>query len=489
MGFQGPPAVDFYSQLSGLGDVIAKNREQSAIAGAFQPGPDGTVDYNKALTTVAQYNPTLAVSMRNHLDTQKQQEIANARQAENDKFSHGIQSQTLKLAQSREGRAAADWNDETPDGFAANPDFGKVQGAPQYVPKSGGPTDPAYKASVAKAEADATVGKPIPFETLSGTRFLVRQPDGSYSTLNPAAAPAQQPQPTVQPQPTPQPNGAPAPTAGAFPQTSNADASAPVTPVAATPNQPASAAPQPADLSAIDPATGRREAWLKSQPSDVQAYIKKIADYEIDPRTTSIKGGHREQVLSAVAQYDPTYDQNTFGSRAKAIKDFSTGPQGNIIRSFDVAIGHLDLLQRAAEAMQNGDYRALNSLRNKWREQTGSDLPLTFNALKPLVSGEVAKAAIGSNNALADRQELREPLNSAGSPNQLIAPIKAYKGLMAGQLKGLKKQYEDTTGRKNFDSRINDVTKRELEGDVISSSSASSSQPNVTSTGIKWSVQ
>lgn len=158
--FQGPPAVNFYGMLSGLGDTLAKNREQNAIAGAFQPGPDGTVDYNKALTTVAQYNPALAVSMKNHLDAQKQQEVENARALTNDKFSHGIQSQTLKLAQSREGRAAADWNDETPDGFTANPDFGKVQGASQYVPKSGGPQDPAYIGSVAAARAKAEADLP-----------------------------------------------------------------------------------------------------------------------------------------------------------------------------------------------------------------------------------------------------------------------------------------------------------------------------------------
>ena len=35
---------------------------------------------------------------------------------------------------------------------------------------------------------------------------------------------------------------------------------------------------------------------------------------------------------------------------------------------------------------------------------------------------------------------------------------------MGGQLKGLKKQYEETTGKKNFDTRIRENTRKILSG-------------------------
>jgi hypothetical protein len=118
----------------------------------------------------------------------------------------------------------------------------------------------------------------------------------------------------------------------------------------ALPNQPPAAAPALAiaapDIDAVDPKSGRREGYLQSLDPQIRDYIKKVADYEIDPRTTSVKGGMREKLMSGVAKYDPTYDQNSFGSRAKAIKDFATGTQGNSVRSFDVAIDHLETLQR-----------------------------------------------------------------------------------------------------------------------------------------------
>jgi hypothetical protein len=327
-------------------------------------------------------------------------------------------SSDYALRQSANARAG----DKTPSGFEANPTGG-------YRPIAGGPADPDYLAKTAEVQASAM--KPVPIETIGGTKFLVD--------------PSQMGQPQAP---------------GAVPGSPVAQAGQPL------PTPPQSSAP---DLEAVDEKTGRREGYLKTLDPAAQDYIKKIADYEIDPRTTSVKGGHRERVLSAVAKYDPTYNQNDFGARAKSIKDFSTGPQGNIIRSFDVAIDHLDTLQKAADAMQNGDTRLINQIRNKWRQETGSDLPTNFQALVPLVSGEIAKAVIGSNNALSDREELRLNLKNANSPSQISGVITGYKGLMSGQLKGLKQQYEATTGKKDFDSKLREHTLKELSGGAKSS--------------------
>lgn len=356
----------------------------------------------------------------------------------------------LAVNQDKRAGRAADRADATPLEQAAE----RAKAAEAYGLKPG---TPEYNTFALGGSPPDASGKPIPYETLGGTNFLVKQPGGSYTSVDPktlaggATAPAAAPAaPGAVPAPAPAAPGSPPAAAG--------------TPPAAVPGAPATPPAPAADVNAVDPTTGRREAWLKSQSPDVQAYIKKIADYEIDPRTTSIKGGHREQVLSAVAQYDPTYDQNTFGSRSKAIKDFSTGAQGNSIRSFDVAIDHLDTLQKYAKALDSGNIRAINAIRNAWLSETGSTLPTNVQAVTPIVGAEVSKAIIGSNNALADREELRKPLNNANSYEQIAGAAGAYKDLMAGQLKGLKKQYEDTTGKKDFDNRIRENTRNVLFG-------------------------
>src|SRR5437868_12686451 len=85
-GFQGPPAVDFYFQLSGLGDVIQANRvaqaKRDAFAQATMPGADGKIDYGRAVLGLAQVDPqaaSLFAQRQNHEDVLKQQEVANKR--------------------------------------------------------------------------------------------------------------------------------------------------------------------------------------------------------------------------------------------------------------------------------------------------------------------------------------------------------------------------------------------------------------------------
>jgi hypothetical protein len=479
--FQGPPAADFYGMLSGLGDTLQNNAKlqaqrqtdqvRKAAFSDFTALDPRSPDYGKQAITIAQKlgqagDQDGAVRFLGLAQTAADR----ARQDQRDSVTDQHWNQSFGLQK----RAADRADDPTPANFVRDPS------APSgYRPI--GPATPAYQADVARAKAEAEAAsaaiKPYPVETLSGTKFMVKNPAGGFSLVDPNtlagpafAAQAGQPAPApvvpavpaqsaTMPQ-TPMPQPAP-PAPGSF-----ADRYSGASPQAASAGPaPAPAPPaQPVDLTAVDPATGRRENWLKAQSPETQAYIKKISDYEIDPRTTSIKGGHREQVLSAVARYDPTYDQNSFGSRAKAIRDFATGTQGNAVRSFDVAIDHLDTLQRYSDALKSGDMRLINSLRNKWLTETGSPLPTNVQAVAPIVGAEISKAIIGSNNALADREELRKPLQIANSPEQISGAIQGYKSLMAGQLKGLKKQYEDTTGKKDFDNRVREGTRKALLG-------------------------
>jgi len=107
----GIPAVDFYSQLSGLGDTIAKNRQEQvkrdAFAAATTPGPDGKINFGKAILGLAQVDPQAAnilAAQRNHEDLLKQQAIETARASANDKFNHSVQSENLAINRARAQR-------------------------------------------------------------------------------------------------------------------------------------------------------------------------------------------------------------------------------------------------------------------------------------------------------------------------------------------------------------------------------------------------
>lgn len=139
-----------------------------------------------------------------------------------------------------------------------------------------------------------------------------------------------------------------------------------------------------------------------------------------------------------------------YGAMSKALKDFATGKQGQTAQSLNVATQHLALLGEAAKALAQNDSRTLNLLQNAFKHEFGWDQPVTFNAIKSIVGSEVEKAVAGSAGALEDRRELREGLSANSTPEQVQSVIEGYKGLMAGQLQGLEKTYERTTGQQDF---------------------------------------
>jgi hypothetical protein len=155
--------------------------------------------------------------------------------------------------------------------------------------------------------------------------------------------------------------------------------------------------------------------------------------------------------MEYVYQYDPTYDLGTVTARNKALSDFGTGKNGNIVRSMNVSINHLDTLQKAADALKNGDIQLFNRIGNSFSTQTGSPELTDFNATKQIVADEILKAVLGGPGGVRDREIAAKSLDGVNSPEQLLGVINQYKELLGGQLGGLKTQYKSVTGRDDFD--------------------------------------
>lgn len=150
-------------------------------------------------------------------------------------------------------------------------------------------------------------------------------------------------------------------------------------------------------------------------------------------------------------------------SRGKAVKDFSTGIQGRQVNAFNTAIDHLGTMDKLSDALNNGDLKAINSLGNIIARQTGQPAPTNFDAAKQIVTAEVIKAVVASGGGVTERQEAERNFAAANSPDQLKGIINTYKQLLGGQLKSLNLQYENTTGRKDFDNKLTGDAKAELQ--------------------------
>lgn len=94
-----PAQVDFYSMLSGLGDTIAAQRKDNArkeaLAIASTPGPDGTIDFQKAILGLANAGDLQGAQVFAQLRNRQEDQ---ARQARQDAFQREESARTQRNA-------------------------------------------------------------------------------------------------------------------------------------------------------------------------------------------------------------------------------------------------------------------------------------------------------------------------------------------------------------------------------------------------------
>lgn len=209
----------------------------------------------------------------------------------------------------------------------------------------------------------------------------------------------------------------------------------------------------------------RTAAQNAGSDQDLEANAKAIANYQEAPPALSSRNPKGYKVMARVMELNPDYDANQYKTKGSSERAFAIGKQGDTVRSLNVAVQHLNLLSDAAKDLNNKDIRTVNRFYNAIGKEFGQPNVTNFEAAKSIVSDEVVKAVIGSGaGSLTDREDLQAKFSSASTPAQLAGVIQTAKGLMAGQLKGLKQQYESGTGRKDFDSKIAPETQSELGG-------------------------
>jgi len=162
------------------------------------------------------------------------------------------------------------------------------------------------------------------------------------------------------------------------------------------------------------------------------------------PRSTAI--------MSRALALNPSWSQPAYDARKKTELSFSTGPQGNSVRSFGVLQDHLQTLNDTIDALGNGNVQLFNAAKNKISQWTGGTAPTDFNGVKNIVADELTKAILGSSGALGDREAMAASLKSANSPAQLRSVINRYKDMANAQLGGLRRQYE-SSGLGDWESR------------------------------------
>lgn len=182
--------------------------------------------------------------------------------------------------------------------------------------------------------------------------------------------------------------------------------------------------------------------------------IQGVGDNQINLTNilSRMKPEEKTSFTSDVIKYRPDFSQNGFS----AMKAFTQGKQGDVIRSANTAQNHLAILNPIVDALNNGDVQTFNKLGNAASQQFGGVPISDLNTVKGLIGGEIAKVAIGTKSGESEREDIVNQINAAKSPEQLKSSIKRFQELMAGQVDSLKTQFKGSTrlGDKDFYSLL-----------------------------------
>lgn len=203
-----------------------------------------------------------------------------------------------------------------------------------------------------------------------------------------------------------------------------------------------------------------KEQAVGSGPEATDEMIDAIGTGRMAPPTGyALRNPKILAMMERVAQKYPEYDATEYAGKTRAMRDFTTGKQGDSIRSFAVASDHLKQLDGLVDALNNGNTPLVNKYANIIATNTGSVAPTNFEAAKGIVAKEVLKSIVAGGGGVEERQELSHLLADAKTGPQLKGVIKTYLHLMEAQKDGLERQYEVSTGRKDAKTRF-DYTKK-----------------------------
>ena len=215
-----------------------------------------------------------------------------------------------------------------------------------------------------------------------------------------------------------------------------------------------------------------RTGQVQDQPlTQSQTRIAKmIASYrQAPPSAFAQRQPFWQGIMAHITDFNPNYNQMLYNTYNRGNIAFTTGKQGDALRSLNTAAYHLATLGDLATALQNGNTQMFNSIAQSWAKQTGNSAPTNFDTAKQIVGNEVLKAISGSGMSMAeaDRSQLYSNISKASSPQQLEGAIGTAKTLLAGQMRSYGRQYKAATGQDIQNSGLIDPNVAQFYGNII----------------------
>lgn len=199
------------------------------------------------------------------------------------------------------------------------------------------------------------------------------------------------------------------------------------------------------------PNSAQQTAFLSQFSPQVASLIKGIANYTISPTSLSTSkkqamgGMTQAQIVALASQYNPSYDEKQYATRAATLKQFTSGTYSQNVNALNTAIGHLNDLVGNAAKLNNTSITPLNYVKNLTETTLGSGNVVGAETNINAAVGELATAFKKSGATDTEIKNLGT-ISANSSPAQIKAFISTASTLLGSRLDALNQTYQSSMG-------------------------------------------
>jgi hypothetical protein len=181
-------------------------------------------------------------------------------------------------------------------------------------------------------------------------------------------------------------------------------------------------------------------------PENTKALIRAVAQGRAQIPGGFGGAGLRTEFLTYVTRYDPTFDVANPAARIQVRKNFTSGADSQSVSAINTLMGHLDILARASDAQQNGNFRLANWLINSITTALGEPETNDYNTVAGAVAREATRVWRGTGGSVEDVRAYTDQLGSSNSPRQQFGAMADLTELVESKLHSLSDKYEQGMG-------------------------------------------
>src|SRR5579864_52880 len=192
------------------------------------------------------------------------------------------------------------------------------------------------------------------------------------------------------------------------------------------------------------------EEFVKSLPLGMQDIVRGIGKYQLDSKDLP-RGKEKLPIMEAALHAYPSFDEKKYNERYQYLKEYGTSTTGDGATRgrLNTAVGHLDLLNEAGNALAQNNLPAINDLANKLGVATGQSPAVVYDAIAEKTAGEIAGAVKGGAGSATDPALAKagEHLDHNMSPQQRLGIVQAQAQILRTMVGTMNGKFQSTMGQ------------------------------------------